>query len=131
MRPKLTKATAATALDLIGGLAPAAHKAPAPAMQAEISAARLSERIRVSQILECEAAKGRETLALEIALRSNLDAETAEGLLRAAPIANDFGAMLLANATNIGPAASALDPLVQLDKRQARIAELQNVRGGR
>jgi hypothetical protein len=100
-------------------------------MQAEISAARLSERIRVSQILECEAAKGRETLALEIALRSNLDAETAEGLLRAAPIANDFGAMLLANATNIGPAASALDPLVQLDKRQARIAELQNVRGGR
>jgi hypothetical protein len=63
---------------------------PKAAVSGDINAAVLSERLRVSAILESAEGKRNPALAQELALRSSLDVDTARGILGKAPPSNPF-----------------------------------------
>lgn len=56
----------------------------------DVNAAVLSERLRVSAIVESAEGKRNPAMASELALRTNLDVETARSLLTKAPAANPY-----------------------------------------
>lgn len=89
----------------------------------DINAAVLSERLRVSSILESAEGKRNPAMATELALRTSLDVETARGLLATAPAANPYlAAMDREGAVNLNAAAadfSAADP------KAARLQEIK------
>lgn len=60
------------------------------AVSGETNASVLSERLRVSAILESPEGKLNPELARELALRSTLDAETARAILSKAPASNPY-----------------------------------------
>jgi hypothetical protein len=60
------------------------------AVSGDTNAAVLSERMRVSAILESAEGKRNPAMAQELALRSSLDAETARSILGKAPAANPY-----------------------------------------
>jgi len=62
-----------------------AKQAAAAATPADIQAAVLGERERCASIIGAEEAQGRETMAAHLAFETDLDAETAIGLLATAP----------------------------------------------
>jgi hypothetical protein len=88
----------------------------------DVNAAVLSERLRVSSILESAEGKRNPAMATELALRTNLDVETARGLLAKAPAANPYtAAMEREGVVNLNAATadfSAPDP------KEARKAEI-------
>jgi len=100
-------ATLAAAAPAAAAPAAAAPAAPAVAAAAATDAAALqqAERTRCQGIMNCEQAKGKETLANHIAFNTNMSIEEAQQMLAAAPAATVAAAPAVA-----APAASADDP---------------------
>ena len=88
----------------------------------DVNAAILSERLRVSAILESAEGKRNPQMANELALRTNLDVDTARGILAKAPAANPYvAAMEREGAVNLSAATADFSPA---DPREARKAEI-------
>lgn len=93
-----------------------------PAVSGDANAAVLSERLRVSAILESGEGRRNPALAQELALRTALDAETARGILAKSPSANPFTeAMDRLGPTNID--ANVAD--FNSDPKAARLKEIE------
>lgn len=96
----------------------------APTVAGDISAAILSERLRVSAILESAEGKRNPQMATELALRTNLDVETARGLLAKAPAANPYiAAMEREGPVNVNAATADFNPADPKAARKAELAE--------
>jgi hypothetical protein len=98
----------------------------AAAVAGDLNAAVLSERLRVSAILESAEGKRNPAMAQELALRSSLDVDTARAILGKAPAANPFTeAMSRLGPINIGDGiGSNLESFVN-DPRAARLKEIE------
>lgn len=92
-------------------------------------AARAEERARVSLILESPEAQGRQKLAQELALRTNVDPENARALLLASPKEDAFGEALLANVTGLSAATAGFSSGHD-DAKARRIEELKTAAKG-
>jgi hypothetical protein len=91
------------------------------AVSGDANSAVLSERLRVSSILESPEGRRNPKLANELALRTALDAETARTLLAQAPAANPYLAAMDAQ----GPIGLTADPAeLSADPRAARLKEI-------
>jgi hypothetical protein len=96
------------------------------AVSGDTNAAVLSERLRVSAILESAEGKRNPSLAQELALRSSLDGETARSILGKAPAANPFTeAMSRLGPINIGDGIGANVETFNSDPRAARMKEIE------
>jgi hypothetical protein len=92
------------------------------AVSGDTNAAVLSERLRVSSIIESPEGRRNPALASELALRSSIDAETARSILGKAPSSNPFTeAMDRLGPVNIG--ANVAD--FNSDPRAARLKEIE------
>jgi hypothetical protein len=97
------------------------------AVSGDLNAAVLSERLRVSAILESAEGKRNPALSQELALRSSLDVETARAILGKAPAANPFtAAMALLGPINLGGdgIGSNVETFVN-DPRAVRLKEIE------
>jgi hypothetical protein len=90
----------------------------------------LTERVRISKILESPEGRARPKLATELALRSPMDATAAIQLLQAAPTeSNTAEASFLKALAGETIGLSAVGAEVITDKKEKRLAEIrQNVR---
>jgi hypothetical protein len=96
------------------------------AVSGDTNAAMLSERLRVSAILESAEGKRNPAMAQELALRSSLDVETARNILGKAPAANPFTeAMSRQGPINIGDGIGANVETFNSDPRAARMKEIE------
>jgi hypothetical protein len=96
------------------------------AVSGDANAAVLSERLRVSAILESAEGKRNPALAQELALRSSLDAETARNILGKAPASNPYlDAMSLQGPVNIGDGIGTSVETFNSDPRAARLKEIE------
>lgn len=96
------------------------------AVSGDTNAAVLSERLRVSSILESAEGKRNPGMAQELALRTALDAETARSILARAPAANPFTeAMSRLGPINIGEGIGANVETFNTDPRAARLKEIE------
>ncbi len=96
------------------------------AVSGDTNAAVLSERLRVSAILESAEGKRNPAMAQELALRTALDAETARSILARAPAANPFTeAMSRLGPINIGDGIGANVETFNSDPRAARLKEIE------
>lgn len=91
------------------------------AVSGDTNSAVLSERLRVSSILESAEGLRNPKLANELALRTSLDTETAKALLAQAPAANPYLAAMNAEGP-IGLTAEAAN--LSGDPRAARLKEI-------
>jgi len=99
---------------------------PKQSAEGLIAATILSQRVRISQIFESEAGIARPKLAAELALRSNLDVESAVAILRVAPeetasAATSFMRALAAESIGL----NSLGTEAITDKKAARLAEIK------
>jgi hypothetical protein len=95
------------------------------AVAGDTNAAVLSERLRVSAILESAEGKKNPALAQELALRSSLDAETARNILGKAPASNPYlDAMDRLGPINIGDGIGSNVETFNSDPRAARLKEI-------
>jgi hypothetical protein len=97
------------------------------AVSGDTNAAVLSERLRVSAILESAEGRRNPAMAQELALRSSLDVETARSILGKAPAANPFTeAMALLGPINLGDGGIGAAPATFTnDSKAARLAEIK------
>jgi hypothetical protein len=96
------------------------------AVSGDTNAAVLSERLRVSAILESAEGKRNPAMAQELALRTALDAETARSILARAPAANPFTeAMSRLGPINIGDGIGTNVETFNSDPRAARMKEIE------
>jgi len=85
----------------------------------------LSERLRVSAILESAEGRRNPKMAQHLALRSTLDAETARSILAESPSANPFlEAMSRLGPVDIGDGIGANVETFNSDPRAARLKEI-------
>jgi hypothetical protein len=93
----------------------------------EHNAAVLSERLRVSAILESAEGRRNPSMAQELALRSSLDVDTARAILGKAPAANPFTeAMALLGPINLGDGGIGAAPATFTnDPKAARLKEIE------
>jgi hypothetical protein len=97
-----------------------------PAVSGDTNASVLSERMRISAILESVEGKRNPTMAATLALRTSLDVDTAKSLLATAPAANPFTeAMNRQGPINIGDGIGANIETFSSDPRAARLAEIE------
>src|SRR5258708_14926293 len=95
------------------------------AVAGDVNAAVLSERLRVSAILESPEGRKNPAMANQLALRTPLDAETARGILAQAPAANPFTeAMSRLGPINIGEGIGGNVETFSNDPRAARLKEI-------
>jgi hypothetical protein len=95
------------------------------AVSGDLNAAVLSERLRVSAILESAEGKRNPAMAQELALRSSLDVETARSILRTAPASNPYlAAMQTQGPINLGDGIGANVETFVNDPRAARMKEI-------
>src|ERR1700682_3116613 len=96
------------------------------AVSGDTNAAVLSERLRVSAILESPEGKRNPAMATTLALRSSLDAETARSLLATAPAANPYlEAMNQQGPINLGDGIGANVETFVNDPKAARLKEIE------
>lgn len=96
------------------------------AVSGDTNAAVLSERLRVSAILESAEGKRNPAMAQELALRSSLDAETARRILAQAPSSNPYlDAMNRQGPINIGDGIGTSVETFNSDPRAARLKEIE------
>jgi hypothetical protein len=97
------------------------------AVSGDTNAAVLSERLRVSAILESAEGKRNPAMAAELALRSSLDVDTARAILGKAPAANPFiEAMALLGPINLGgDGIGATTATFTNDSKAARLKEIE------
>lgn len=99
---------------------------PKAAVSGDLNAAVLSERLRVSAILESAEGKRNPALAQELALRSSLDVDTARGILGKAPAANPYiEAMNREGSINLGDGTGAAVATFTNDPKAARLKEIE------
>jgi hypothetical protein len=92
-------------------------------ISASASAILMDERMRVSSILESPEGLARPKAALQLALRSTMDAQSAIDMLKTIPVDNPYiAAMDLEGAVNVN--AMGANPFVTGDKKAKRLAEL-------
>ena len=90
----------------------------------DLNAAVLSERLRVSAILESAEGKRNPAMAAELALRTSLDVETARGILKTAPAANPYtAAMDREGVVNLNAATADFAPTDPKEARKKELAE--------
>jgi hypothetical protein len=94
------------------------------AVSGDTNAAVLSERMRVSAILESAEGKRNPELASELALRTTLDVHTARGLLAKAPSANPYIAAMNREGPIDGLGVGAETADFTSDPKAARMKEL-------
>jgi hypothetical protein len=95
------------------------------AVSGDVNAAVVSERLRVSAILESAEGKKNPAMAQELALRSSLDVETARRILAQAPSSNPYlDAMNRQGPINIGDGIGANVETFTNDPRAARLKEI-------
>lgn len=91
------------------------------AVSGDTNSAVLSERMRVSAILESPEGKRNPTMATELALRTPLDAEQARAILAQAPAANPY----LAAMAKEGPLGIEAETVnMTEDAKSARLKEI-------
>jgi hypothetical protein len=96
------------------------------AVSGDTNAAVLSERLRVSAILESAEGRRNPSMAQELALRTALDAESARSILARAPAANPFTeAMSRQGPIGIGDGIGANVETFNSDPRTARLKEIE------
>ncbi len=96
------------------------------AVSGDTNAAVLSERLRVSSILESAEGKRNPAMAQELALRSSLDVETARSILGKAPASNPYlDAMDRFGPINLGDGIGANVETFTNDPKAARIKEIE------
>jgi hypothetical protein len=96
------------------------------AVSGDTNAAVLSERLRVSGILESAEGKRNPAMANQLALRTSLDVETARGILAQAPSSNPYlDAMSRQGPINIGDGSGATVETFNSDPRAARLKEIE------
>lgn len=101
-------------------------KTTKPAVSGDLNAAVLSERLRVSAILESAEGKRNPAMAQELALRSTLDVETARRILAQAPTSNPYlDAMSRFGPINLGDGIGANVETFTNDPRAARLKEIE------
>jgi hypothetical protein len=100
---------------------PATNKQPA--VTGDSNAAVLSERLRVSAILESQEGRRNPALAQELALRSSLDVDVARGILGKAPASNPFTEAMNHFGPVDGIGAAVAD--FSGDKKAARLKEIE------
>jgi hypothetical protein len=97
----------------------------AAAVAGDLNAAVLSERLRVSAILESADGKRNPAMAQELALRSSLDVETARAILGKAPASNPYlDAMSRQGPINLGEGLGANVTFTN-DPKAARLKEIE------
>jgi hypothetical protein len=97
----------------------------AAAVSGDMNAAVLSERLRVSAILESAEGRRNPKMAQHLALRSTLDAETARSILAESPSANPYlDAMSRQGPIDIGDGIGANVETFNSDPRAARLKEI-------
>jgi hypothetical protein len=95
------------------------------AVSGDTNAAVLSERLRVSAILESAEGRRNPILAQELSLRSSLDVDTARAILGKAPAANPYiEAANLQCPVNLGDGIGATVETFNSDPKAARMAEI-------
>jgi hypothetical protein len=95
------------------------------AVSGDVNSAVLSERLRVSAILESAEGKRNPAMANQLALRTTLDAETARSILAQAPSSNPYlDAMSRQGPINIGDGIGATVETFNSDPRAARLKEI-------
>jgi hypothetical protein len=95
------------------------------AVSGDTNAAVLSERLRVSSILESAEGRRNPAMAQELALRSSLDVETARSILGKAPASNPYlDAMAQQGPINLGDGIGAIVETFTNDPRAARLKEI-------
>jgi hypothetical protein len=96
------------------------------AVSGDTNAAVLSERMRVSAILESAEGKRNPKMAQHLALRSTLDAEIARSILAESPSSNPYlDAMSRQGPINIGDGIGANVETFVNDPRAARLKEIE------
>ena len=96
------------------------------AVSGDTNAAVLSERMRVSAILESAEGKRNPAMANQLALRTSLDAEIARSILAQAPSSNPYlDAMSRQGPINIGDGIGANVETFTNDPRAARLKEIE------
>lgn len=94
-------------------------------MNAEVVAAIAGERARVSSILESPQAKGREKVAVRLALHSDMAVADALDLLASTPTEENPFVQYM---NQVGPSGVPMQTTVQeLDAKQARLAQLKEI----
>ena len=100
-------------------------KIPTAKIAGTANDAILADRLRVSAILESKEGLARPRIAQQLALRSNMDADSALELLRSTPVDNPYvAAMDALGPVNIESFASVAPPTPE-DKRAKRLTELR------
>src|SRR5258708_26173566 len=95
-----------------------------PAVSGDANAAVLSERLRISSILESPEGKRNPSLAQELALRSSLEVDVARSILGKAPASNPYlDAMAQQGPISIGDGIGANVETFNSDPRAARLKE--------
>lgn len=95
----------------------------APDVAGDVNAAILSERLRISAIMESPEGKRNPEMAAELALRTPMSADVARGILAKSAPANPYLAALdREGVVNISGAAADLSPP---DPKAARLAEIK------
>lgn len=95
------------------------------AVAGDTNAAVLSERLRVSSILESAEGRRNPKMAQHLALRSTLDAETARSILAESPSANPYlDAMSRQGPINLGDGIGANVESFNTGPRAARLKEI-------
>lgn len=90
----------------------------------DLNAAVLSERLRISAILESAEGLRNPAMAQKLALYSSLDAETAKGILSTAPASNPFTeAMNALGPINLGGGATV--ETFNSNPKAARLKEIE------
>lgn len=88
------------------------------------NAAVLSERMRVSAIIESAEGRRNPAMATELALRTSLDVEQAKGLLAKAPAANPYtAAMDREGPVGLNAATADFSPADPKEARKRELAE--------
>jgi hypothetical protein len=96
------------------------------AVSGDTNAAVLSERLRVSAILESAEGKRNPAMAQELALRSSLDVDTARAILGKAPASNPYlAAMQTQGPINLGDGIGANVATFVNDPKAARLKEIE------
>jgi hypothetical protein len=96
-----------------------------PAVSGDSNASVLSERMRISAILESPEGKRNPELASELALRTSLDIGTARGILSKAPAANPYIAAANRECPIDGLGSSAATADFSNDPKAARLKEIE------
>lgn len=91
---------------------------------ASASAILMNERMRVSSILESSEGLARPKAALQLALRSTMDAQSAIDMLKTIPVDNPYiAAMDREGAVNVN--ALGANPSITGDQKAKRLAEIK------